>query len=87
MMILQGFIFLLPVFCVLAAEDSVKKPRLFYVSTTSSTTTIFSVSICYISSTAAKGITVCARRRRRMAYSNEDHEELAPSSPILTPTR
>merc|ERR1712061_32927 len=50
----------------LAAAESVKQverhPKLFFVSTSSTTTTISTGSVCYISSTS---LTTCSGRKRR----------------------
>merc|ERR1719350_104630 len=50
------------------AEAEVKvtrEPRLFYVSTTSSTTTLFTQTVCYMSSNVAP--VACGKRKKRFA--------------------
>merc|ERR1712241_1293795 len=60
------------------AEVEVKEsraPRLFYVSTTSSTTTIFTQTICYMSTATAP--VACGKRKKRFS-DLEGEEEEAP---------
>ena len=45
------------------AEDNVRKPKLFYVSTSATTSTLSTASICYI--TTAAGLVSCVGRKRR----------------------
>merc|ERR1712047_192587 len=62
-----NFVSLLVVLSVLAAcaagDEVARKPRLFFVSTSSTTTTLQTQSICYI--TSGNTITTCTGRRRR----------------------
>merc|ERR1711993_157896 len=49
---------------VAASEDNVvRKPKLFFVSTSATTSTLQTASVCYISSKTALG--TCAGRKRR----------------------
>merc|ERR1719163_2087865 len=45
------------------ADDDVRKPKLFFVSTSATTSTLQTASVCYISSKTALG--TCAGRKRR----------------------
>merc|ERR1712152_33427 len=45
-----------------AEEDVARKPKLFFVSTSATTTTLQTLSICYVSSNA---ISACTGRKRR----------------------
>merc|ERR1719220_563577 len=45
-----------------------REPKLFYVSYSSTTSTVSTASICYFTSGA---VTTCGRRRRRMAFMDD----------------
>merc|ERR1712179_291059 len=63
---------------VMASEEVVRKPRLFYVSTTSTTTVISTASICYVS-TAATAAIACGRRKRMVDVDGETESVVEPS--------
>merc|ERR1712002_755220 len=65
--------------CVaLASEVAGKSPRLFYVSTSASTTVISTVSICYVTSATAP--LVCpGRKKRRVVVDGETGLMVLPS--------
>merc|ERR1712113_301920 len=71
---------LLSVLCALAAsaEDLARQPKLFYVSTSVTTSTLQTASICYVSSTS---LTTCTGRKRRAIEmaSADTSAELEPS--------
>merc|ERR1712083_1102232 len=48
--------------CAVLSEDVVRQPKLFFVSTSSTTSTLQTLSICYISTAAPSA---CAGRKRR----------------------
>merc|ERR1711936_13379 len=73
-------------FCLFAGALSAKADRtgkIFYVTTTTSISTVNSVEFCYVLSAPATPLITCARRRRRMLSeassdiesSQEDMEE------------
>merc|ERR1711997_1001430 len=53
-----------------------REPKLFYVSYSSTTSTVSTASICYFTTNAAP--TTCGRRRRRMAFADD------PINPTMT---
>merc|ERR1712121_389814 len=63
---------------VLASDNVVRKPRLFYVSTSSYITSISTASICYISSTEKPPIS-CSRKKRMITVDGETESEVQPS--------
>merc|ERR1712061_232349 len=71
-------------------EDSGNKrtKKLFYVSTTSSTTTLRTDTICYASTTTTLG--TCGRRKRRsfgdISSYDSDHEKIHPTGLSDKPT-
>merc|ERR1712020_360235 len=58
----QIIIFLAFFGCAVLSEDVVRQPKLFFVSTSSTTSTLQTLSICYISTAAPSA---CAGRKRR----------------------
>merc|ERR1712113_183860 len=77
---------LLSVLCALAAsaEDVARQPKLFYVSTSATTSTLQTASICYVSSTS---LTTCTGRKRRaieMASAEAAEVHLEPSQSAAT---
>ena len=61
------------------ADDVVKKPKLFFVSTSATTSTLQTASICYISSKTALG-TCAGRKRRAISLDGVDMDgKLQPS--------
>merc|ERR1719278_596694 len=65
---LNIFCFLL--FVAVSAEEVDRKPKVFFVSTSVTTSTLQTASICYVSSTS---LTTCTGRKRRaieMAYAD-----------------
>merc|ERR1712062_663312 len=62
------------------SEEVVRKPKLFFVSTSSTTSTLQTASYCYV--TKAVGTTVCTGRKRRAINSLngvETEEAVEPS--------
>merc|ERR1711993_103890 len=58
----QMIIFLAFFGCAVLSEDVVRQPKLFFVSTSATTSTLQTLSICYISTAAPSA---CAGRKRR----------------------
>ena len=72
-------IIILYIFYTRTAEDVVRKPKLFFVSTSATTSTLQTASICYISSATALG-TCAGRKRRTISLDGVDMEgKLQPS--------
>ena len=72
-------IIILYIFYTRTAEDVVRKPKLFFVSTSATTSTLQTASICYISSATALG-TCAGRKRRTISLDGVDMEgKLHPS--------
>merc|ERR1712073_129301 len=69
----------LSVLAACAAGDEVaRKPRLFFVSTSSTTTTLQTQSICYV--TSGTTITTCTgRKRRSIKIDGAQHADVKPS--------
>merc|ERR1712226_651253 len=73
-------------FCLFASALSAKADRtgkIFYVTTTTSISTVHSVEFCYVLSAPATPLITCARRRRRMlseASSDVQTEDISPSA-------
>merc|ERR1712133_232199 len=73
-------------FCVLAAviyvaltsEEAGKSPRLFYVSTSASTTVISTAALCYVTSTTPT-MTCPGRKKRRVVMDGETGLIVQPS--------
>merc|ERR1711962_1642050 len=63
---------------VLASDNVVRKPRLFYVSTSSYITSISTASICFITSTDTAP-TACSRKKRMVTVDSETESEGQPS--------
>ena len=53
---------------VFLCREKSREPKLFYVSYSSTTSTVSTASICYFSSAA---VSTCKRRRRRMAFEDD----------------
>ena len=67
------------IFHTRTADDVVKKPKLFFVSTSATTSTLQTASICYISSKTALG-TCAGRKRRAISLDGVDMDgKLQPS--------
>merc|ERR1712112_415102 len=65
--------------CVaLASEEVVKSPRLFYVSTSASTTVISTAALCYITSATAP-LQCPGRKKRRVVVDGETGLMVQPS--------
>merc|ERR1719411_1266369 len=69
-----GFIFLFLQQELVSAEaqsefEASRKPKLFYVTTKSSTSTLSTFSICFVSSDAAP--TTCKRRKKRAGLNSD----------------
>merc|ERR1711909_165168 len=62
---------------VMTSEEVVRKPRLFYVSTVSTTTIISTASVCYVSTTTAA--IACGRRKRMITVDGETESVVEPS--------
>merc|ERR1711920_1154153 len=78
----MNFVSLLVVLSVLAAcaagDEVARKPRLSFVSTSSTTTTLQTQSICYI--TSGTTITTCTgRKRRSIKIDGAQHADVKPS--------
>merc|ERR1712140_151991 len=77
----MNFVSLLVVLSVLAAcaagDEVARKPRLFFVSTSSATTTLQTQSICYI--TSGTTITTCTGKRRSIKIDGAQHADVKPS--------
>merc|ERR1711950_31445 len=73
-------------FCLFVGALSAKADRtgkIFYVTTTTSISTVNSVEFCYVLSAPATPLITCARRRRRMlseASSDVQTEDISPSA-------
>merc|ERR1711997_146930 len=68
-------------FCLFAGALSAKADRtgkIFYVTTTTSISTVNSVEFCYVLSAATTPLITCARRRRRMLSEGSTDEEISP---------
>merc|ERR1712115_449965 len=79
------FLIFLPLILLLGKEVKTKEaksrdPRLFYVSTTTSTTTVLTATICFMTTNAAL-TTACGKRRKRFANS------LVPLDGNIDPSR
>merc|ERR1719150_956731 len=81
-----GFIFLFLQQELVSAEaqsefEASRKPKLFYVTTKSSTSTISTFSICFVSSDATP--TTCKRRKKRAGLNSdpilEQESDITPS--------
>merc|ERR1711962_1829121 len=62
---------------VLGSDEVVRKPRLFYVSTSSYITSISTASICFITSTT--DVITCSRKKRMITVDSETESEVQPS--------
>ena len=61
-----------------AGDEVARKPRLFFVSTSSTTTTLQTQSICYV--TSGTTITTCTgRKRRSIKIDGAQHADVKPS--------
>merc|ERR1711952_391544 len=58
------------------SEEVVRKPKLFFVSTSATTTTLQTASICYVSTAAYK--TCSGRKRRAITAFSEMETEAQP---------
>merc|ERR1712062_509229 len=81
-----GFIFLFLQQELVSAEaqsefEASRKPKLFYVTTKSSTSTISTFSICFVSSNAAA--TTCKRRKKRAGLNSDP---ILEQEPDITPS-
>merc|ERR1712179_520089 len=75
---MKSVFLLAAIVCVaIASEEVVRKPRLFYVSTSSSTSVISTASICYVATTTA--VTACKRKKRMVALDLETKSLVQPS--------
>jgi len=59
------------------SEEVVRKPKLFFVSTSATTSTLQTASICYMSTNAAPG-TCGGRKRRAITAFSEMETEVQP---------
>ena len=65
---------------VLRGENQIaRKPRLFYVSTSATTSTIFTADVCYVHSDAAKAIVCTGRRKRMITVDGRNGADIVPS--------
>merc|ERR1712126_247321 len=62
---------------VLGSDDVMRKPRLFYVSTSSYITSISTASVCFITSTTT--VISCSRKKRMITVDSETESEVQPS--------
>merc|ERR1711890_108518 len=60
----------------MGSEEVVRKPKLFFVSTSATTTTLQTASICYVSTAAYK--TCSGRKRRAITAFSEMETEVQP---------
>merc|ERR1712154_279988 len=68
---------------VVSTKDAkTRDPRLFYVSTTTSTTTVLTATICFMTTNAA--LTTACGKRKRKRFANE---ELVPLDGQIDPSR
>ena len=78
---LATILLLVSVSLATAAEAKKRDPKLFYVSTTTTTSTWFGSTICFASTTTSLG--TCGKRKRR----NIDLSEFGPNlAPKIEPT-
>ena len=61
-------------------KEGVKKPKLFYVSTLSTTWTVSTLTICYVTSATLATCTAGKRRKRRMVELDQPEETILPTS-------
>merc|ERR1712117_854547 len=67
--------------------QSSREPKLFYVSTLTSTTTLTTSSICHIIFSTALGVQTCVKKKRSISFLDElpikpsklNREDVAPS--------
>jgi hypothetical protein len=64
---------------VSAADVEARKPKLFYVSTTSTTTTINSITVCFVSTNTGP-VGACGRKKRSIfsGPTEIDASKIAP---------
>merc|ERR1719348_1034432 len=89
---MNSYLLLLPcLLCLVQAHESQgqglvqREPRLFYVSTSSSTTTISTLTICFSTTSLASGLTQCKKKRRRSIIQDEIAGDV--DSDTITPQR
>merc|ERR1712180_147038 len=76
---MKSFCLLATIVCVALASDEVgKSPRLFYVSTSASTTVISTAALCYVTSTTPT-MTRPGRKKRRVVVDGETGLMVQPS--------
>ena len=71
-----------------SGDDIVRKPRLFYVSTSSTTSTVSTASICFITTSKGPVGTCSGKRRRRMvqqADSSITPSKTGDTAPVSSP--
>merc|ERR1712183_66431 len=64
------------------SETQKREPKLFYVSYSSTTSTVATASVCYF--TSDKAPVTCGRRRRRMAFADDP---INPTMADIDPSR
>ena len=68
---------------LISAVYSKRDPKLFFVSTSSTTSTLTTASQCYLTSVASGTIPACGGKRRRSVITNgalEDDEKIITAS-------
>merc|ERR1712002_1066317 len=68
---------------VLGSDSVVRKPRLFYVSTSSTITTVSTASICYMTSAMPDPPVTCGRKKRMITEDGETESVVQPSKSDL----
>merc|ERR1712243_113375 len=74
---MKVFCLLCVIFCISgASREEGRKPRLFLVSTSSTTLTVSTASVCYIALTGGSAFTECSGRKKRRGIPEvEDMED------------
>ena len=70
---------LLASICSVLAVEEARKPKLFYVSTTTTTSTEYQSTVCFVSSDSAT-LLACTRKRRSLTSRDSGH--LGPQAHI-----
>ena len=67
-------------------EPSTRQPKLFFVSSTTSTTTISTKTVCYVASSTAIQMLTCKKKKRSIlnAVMGVSSEDIKPASSVKT---